>query len=194
VTSSLDVQVLQTSASLENLAVAAYAAAARLPAIRASDPALLAFIARTRIQHAAHAAAFNTAAVRAGGGPQHKADPRYSVAVSRALAGPNDAASVVSLLESLEDLKAQSYTSYAGLAGPRLRGLFVSVAGVEAAHRSILVALAKLLGAGMTDLIADGPASGSSLSGWPGAIGAGSLPDAFYPTAQASAIDEGAVR
>ncbi len=187
---SLAVQVLQTAASLENLAVASYASAARVPAVREGNPALAEFLRRTRAQHAAHATAFNAAVARAGGRAQHAPDPRYAVPVTRALAGLTNAASVVSLLESLEDVNAQSYTRYASLTAPKLRMMFVSVATVEAAHRSFLLTALKLLTVGDASLLA-APAAAPGL---PDAAGAAGFPRAFYPTAQASAINEGAVR
>jgi Ferritin-like domain len=187
---SLNIQVLQTAASLENLAVLAYGSAARLAVIRDGDPALAAFASRTRTQHAAHAKAFNAAVVRAGGSAQPDADPRYAVPVSRALRDLADAASAVTVLESLESINAQSFTRYASLAGPELRSMFVSVATVEAAHGAYLLAMLKLLQTGEAGLTGF-PRAAADL---PGTLGAACFPLAFYSTAQASAIDEGAVR
>jgi hypothetical protein len=188
--SSLDVQVLQTAASLENLAVASYGIAARLAAVH-GNPALAAFVRRTRAQHAEHADAFNAAVRRASGRPQHAADPRYAVAVGRALAGQHDAAAAVSVLAALEDTKAQSYTRYTSLTSvPALRKLFVSTAAVEAQHRAYLLAALQLLDQGPAELLAR-PALVSEL---PPTIGASCCPRAYYQTAGASAIDEGTVR
>lgn len=187
---SLDVQVLQTAASLENLVAGCYGSAVRLAAVKDGNPALRAFVTRTRTQHAAHAMAFNAAAARAGGTAQHAPDRRYAGPVRRALASLAGAESLVSLLESLEDVNAQSYTRYASLASPSLRTLFVSVAAVEAGHRSFLLAVLRLLNLGATDLISI-PAIADRL---PGAIGSGCFPRAFYSTKLASAIDEGSVR
>ncbi len=187
---SLAVQVLQTAASLENLAVASYASAARVPAIRDGEPALAEFFRRTRAQHAAHATAFNAAISKAGGRAQHAPDPRYAMPVTRALTGLTNAASVISVLESLEDVNAQSYTRYASLTAPKLRMMFVSVATVEAAHRSFLLTALKLMTVGDVGLLS-APVSPHRL---PDAAGAAGFPHAFYPTAEASAINEGAVR
>ncbi len=188
---SLDVQILQTAASLENLAVSSHESAARSPFVAHGNPALRAFITRSRDQHAAHAKAFNAAAVRAGGAAQHAADPRYAHPVSLALASLTGTVSIVSLLESLEDVKAQTYTRYASLTSSNnLRSLYVSVAAVEAQHRAFLLATLQLLNIGAEELISAPDRAGRL----PGAIGTGSFPHAFYPTAQASAIDEGSVR
>jgi rubrerythrin len=185
----LDVQILQTAASLENLAVASYGIAARLAAV-SGNRALAGFVRRTRAQHAQHADAFNAAVRRASGRAQHAADPRYAVAVGQALAGQHDAAAVVSVLASLEDSKAQSYTRYASLtSAPALRRLFVSTAVVEAQHRAYLLAALQLLDHGPAELLGR-PALVSAL---PATIGQSCCPRAYYQTAGASAIDEGAI-
>lgn len=183
-------QVLQTAASLENLVAGCYGSAVRLAAVKDGNPTLGAFIVRTGAQHAAHASAFNAAVARAGGAAQHAPDPRYAASVRRALTSLTDAASLVSLLESLEDVNAQSYTRYASLASANVRALFVSVAAVEAAHRSFLLAVLQLLNLGATDLIRI-PTNADRL---PDAIGSGCFAPAFYSTKLASAIDEGSVR
>jgi hypothetical protein len=189
--SSLDVQVLQTAASLENLAVAAYQAAARLELGKHGYPALGSFVARSQQQHAAHAAAFNAAVTRAGGAAQHAADPRYAATVHADMLHLTEAEPVVSLLEALEDVNAQSYTRYASLAtSGALRRLFVSVAVAEAGHRSFLLAAQSLLSVGPFDLLRF-PTDPGEL---PAAIAGKCVPLAFYPTSDASAIDEGAVR
>jgi Ferritin-like domain len=187
----LDVQVLQTAASLENLAVTAYESAARLAFAEHGYPALATFVARTKAQHQAHAAAFNAAAAKAGGAAQHAADPRYAASVHAALKGVADPAALASLLGSLEDVNAQSCTRYAALASSHpVRSLFVSVAIDEAAHRSFLLAALQLLTTGPTGLVRF-PTVPDQL---PAVIGTECFPHAFYPTADASAIDEGAVR
>jgi hypothetical protein len=187
---SLDAQMLQTAASLENLAVLGYGAAARLTGVRNGDPLLSGFLARTRAQHEAHAGAFNAAVALAGGKPQHAPDPRYAGPVRQALASLTGVASVVSLLEALEDTKAQTYVRYASLASPGLRSMFVSVAAVEAGHRAYLLATLKLLSVGAGGL-AGGP---ERLAELPGVVGDSCCPQAFYPTTGSSAVDEGVVR
>ena len=187
---SLDVEVLQTAASLENLAVSCYSETMRLAVIRNGDPLLARFLARTTAQHAAHADAFNAALARAGGKRQHAPDPRYAGPVRRALASLNGVASVVSLLETLEDSKAQTYTRYASLASQDLRSMFVSVAAVEAGHRASLLATLKLLSVGAGGL----RGKSDRLTELPGVVGGSGCPHAFYPTTESSAVDEGVAR
>jgi Ferritin-like domain len=188
---SLDVMVLQTAASLENLLVDAYSTAADLAFVKGGNAMVSAFIARTGAQHAAHARAFNAAAGRAGGSAQDAADPRYAPSVMRALAALSDPASVASLMTTLEDVAAQTYTRYVSLVGaPDLRTLFCSVAPVEAQHRSILLVVQSLLNGGEPDLIA-APTRAAQL---PNAVGTVGLPESFYSTTDASAVSEGTVR
>src|SRR5438552_5972232 len=72
-----DVQILQTAAALENLAVAAYGTALTLPFIggASANPVLKIFATTTKDQHAQHAGAFNAAAQRLGGKAQSNPDP-----------------------------------------------------------------------------------------------------------------------
>jgi hypothetical protein len=187
---SLDVQVLQTAASLENLAVAAYETVLRLLASR-GPAALGTFAATCRSQHIVHAAAFNAAAVRAGGAAQHAADPQLLARVHGDLTHPTDEPSAVSLLESLEDINAQSYTRYAVLASSAtVREMFVSVAMDEAAHRAFLIAALHLLTDGPAALIA----FPTRPAGLPAAVGSECFPHTFYPTADSLAIDAGELR
>ncbi len=188
--SQLNVEILQTAASLENLAVRAYASAGRLAAVREGPAALRAFMRRTLAQHEAHARAFNAQAVEAGGKPQHAADPRFTEVVSAALGRQAGIAQVLSLAESLEDTLVQTCTRYASLTGEALRPLFVATAAVEAQHRAYLLAVLQFTEDGQFWLV-DG---GQALGKLPAQIGAACLPFTFYPTAGARAVDEGAVR
>lgn len=74
---SMDVQMLQTAASIENLAVSTYKTALTLPYIGGSsaNPVVKAFAQTTMGQHQDHADAFNAAAKSLGGepGPQVRA-------------------------------------------------------------------------------------------------------------------------
>ncbi|MFJ9558590.1 ferritin-like domain-containing protein [Streptomyces fuscichromogenes] len=187
----LAVLVLQTAAALENLAVQSYTTAAGLPFVVRGNARLRALVARNRAHHLAHAQTFNRAVVKAGGAPQHAPDVRYAAAVSRRLTGMTDADSLVGLLTELEGINAQTCTRYAGLAqGGRLRSLFVNVASVEAQHGTELLILRTLPAA---DDTATSP-PGTTARTAPAAAGTAGIPHAAFPTADASAINEGAVR
>jgi hypothetical protein len=188
--SQLNVEILQTAASLENLAAGAYASARRLAAVREGPAALLVFMRRTQAQHEAHARAFNAQAVKDGGKAQHAADPRFTEVVRAVLSRRAGIAQVLGLAESLEDTLVQTCTRYASLTSQALRPLFVATAAVDAQHRAYLLAVLGFTEDGQFWLV-DGA---TMLGRLPAQIGAACLPFAFYPTAGARAIDEGAVR
>ncbi|MFE3826305.1 ferritin-like domain-containing protein [Streptomyces sp. NPDC059092] len=191
VASEEDIMALQTAASLENLAVSAYRAAARLPFIGNGNRTVVEFIARTTRHHEEHAKAFNAAVTRAGGRAQTGTDPKYAAVVRKALPTLRTPGDVVGLAISLEDVAAQTYTKNIGqVSSASLRRLFGSVAPVEAQHRATLLVVRALLAAGDERLIAR-PTDAGEL---PAAVGSVGFPDAFQSTADASPVAEGAIR
>jgi rubrerythrin len=189
--SSDDVMALQTAASIENLAVSTYQTAAGLPFIQQGNKTVAEFIAKTTEQHREHAKAFNSAVTQAGGKPQNAADPKYDAVVKRVMPGLKTPADVVKLAISLEDVAAETYTKNVGqVSNAQLRRLFGSVAPVEAQHRAVLLTVQSLLADGKADLIAS-PTQPDKL---PATVGSVGIPDTFYPTKNASPVNEGAVK
>lgn len=189
--SSDDVMALQTAASLENLAVVVYQAAAGLPFIKNGNKLVTAFIAKTTQQHTEHGKTFNSAVTQAGGKPQYGPDPKYAAMVKQASPGIKTPADLVKLAISLEDTAAQTYTKYVSQVGnAQLRMLFASVAPVEAQHRSVLLVVQALFAGNASQLVAI-PTDPAKL---PAAAGNVGFPDGFYPIKNASPINEGAVR
>lgn len=187
----LDVQVLQTAAALENLAVVSYTSAASMPFVAAGSAQLRDLIARNRAHHAAHAQTFNQAVVKAGGAQQHAPDARYAESVGQMLAGMKGPSSLAGLLNEIEGIIAQTCTRYASLAaGGTLRSLFVNVASVEAQHSAELMIVRMLLDGGHHDL----GVIGADARTLPASAGTAGIPQVTYPTADASAINEGVVR
>jgi Ferritin-like domain len=188
-----DVQVLQTAAALENLAVSTYKTALTLPYIGGSSAngVVKAFAMKTMAQHDEHAKSFNSTVKALGGKEQNDPDAKYAAVVKAAVPKIKNAADVVKLAISLEDVAAQTYVKNVSMVSTAdLRQLFASVAGVEAQHKAILLAVQALLAGGAAKLIAL-PPDGAKL---PAAAGSVGFPDAFYPTAMASPASEGAVK
>jgi hypothetical protein len=185
------VQVLQTAASLENLVVAAYTSAGGKPFVATGGNGLPALISRNLAHHKAHAQSFNRAVAEAGGAPQHAADPRYARSVVEMLDRMKDPSSLAGLLNQLEGIIAQTCTRYATLAaGGDLRTLFVNVASVEAQHSAELLIVRALFDGGYS-----GPGETAlAVRAVPTAVGTVCIPEAAYPTRDASAINEGKVR
>lgn len=190
--SSMDIQMMQTAASIENLAVATYKTALTLPFIGGSSAngVVKAFATTTMSQHAQHAQAFNSAATSLGGKSQPNPDPKYAAVVKAAVPTIKGPADVVGLALKLEMVAAQTYVAdVSALSDLNARKTTASIMGVEAQHVSILLAVQALLAANAPQLIALPP----NAAALPGAAGSLGFPDAFYPTTLASPASEGAV-
>jgi hypothetical protein len=199
-TSSSDVQLLQTAASIENLAVATYKTALTLPYIggSAADPVITKFAQVTMSQHAQHADAFNAAAKHLGGKAQNKPDPAFVPVVNKAVASLGSATAaqgslgVVGLALELENIAAETYIKDTALAqSTSSKALFASIMGIEAQHVSVLLAVQALLMAGAPQLISLSPDTAAAL---PAAAGSVGFPDAFYKTNMAAPAKQGAVK
>jgi hypothetical protein len=190
---AMDVQMLQTAASIENLAVATYETALTLDFIGggSANGVVKAFVEKTKEQHQQHADAFNAAATRLGGKAQDQPDPVLLGVVNNAkpsLTGPEQ---VVDLAIELEDGAAQTYVANTGTySNKNARAVAASIMGVEAQHAAILYAVKALLAGGAADLIAL-PPDAAKLPAAAGSIG---FPNAFYPTTDARPANEGAVQ
>jgi hypothetical protein len=195
-----DIQMLQTSASIETLAVSTYKTALTLPYIGGAEAngVVKAFAETTMSQHAQHLLAFNSAVLALGGKQQHDPDPKYLPIVNAAVASivkdsPSaGAVAVVELAMTLENVAAETYVNncsrYSDLNAKRITA---SIMGVEAQHVAVLTAVKALLSAGAPQLIALDPSVVESLPAVAGSIG---FPNAFYPNTVASPASEGAVR
>jgi rubrerythrin len=186
----VDVQILQTAASLENLAVATYEAALGLPFIAEAPEAVKTFAMTTMEQHAEHGAGFNDLAESLGGERQDQPNPKYAKVVEDATPGLTDAAAVVDLAMSLEQVATQTYVADLSLLeSSEVKANVASVMGVEAQHLATLRAVAALLEAGAVELIA----IPTDLAALPAAAGSVSFPEPFEGTEMASPPEEGAV-
>ncbi len=199
-TSSGDVQILQTAASIENLAVATYKTALTLPYIGGSsaNPVVTKFAHVTMGQHLQHADAFNAAARHLGGKAQNRPDPAFVPVVNKAVASLNGATAaqgalgVVGLALELENIAAETYVHDTTLAESMPnKALFASIMGIEAQHVSVLLAVQALLMAGAPQLISLSPGTAAAL---PAAAGSVGFPNAFYKTTMAAPAEQGALK
>ncbi|HUR75979.1 MAG TPA: ferritin-like domain-containing protein [Sporichthya sp.] len=197
----VDVQALQTAASLENLAVYTYKTALTLPYLQGDArpiKTVRAFAMITMTQHAEHAKAFNARVKELGGKPQHKKNPKYTPIVNAAVpklkkGGPLD---VVELAITLEDVATSTYVKNESLISDHTsRLLFGTVAGVESQHLATLYAVRALLKAGKEELITVKATGGAtSAAKLPRAAGDVGSPETFKKTNLASPPSEGAVK
>lgn len=190
---TMDVQMLQTAASIENLAIATYDTALTLDFIggASANGVVKAFVEKTKEQHQQHAEAFNAAATRLGGKAQDQPDPVLLGVVDNAKPSLTGPAEVVDLALELEDGAAQTYVANTGAySNKNARSVSASIMGVEAQHVAILNAVKALLAGGAADLIALPPDAAKL----PAAAGSVGFPNAFYPTTDARPANEGAVQ
>ncbi len=199
-TSSSDVQILQTAASIENLAVSTYTTALTLPYIGGSsaNPVVTKFAQVTMGQHAQHADAFNAAVKSLGAKPQHQPDPAFVPVVKKAVASLGSATAaqgalgVVALALELENIAAETYVKDTTLAKTETnKALFASIMGIEAQHVAVLLAVQALLMGGAAQLISLAPGTAAMLPAPAGSVG---FPNAFYKTNNAAPAGQGAVK
>ena len=189
---ALDVQMLQTATSIENVAVAAYDAALALPFIGGGEanPTIRNFVTKTKDQHAEHARAFNDAVTRLGGTPQPDPNPVLLGVVNVAKPTLTDPAKVVELALTLETGATQTYqNNVAALTDPAAKTLTASIMGVEAQHAAILLAVQALLQANAANLVNLDPGNVNNLPDIAGRVG---FPEPFQKTYQARPAAEGA--
>lgn len=187
----IDVMVLQTASSLENLAVATYKAALDLDFIANGNETVKAFAETTMGQHKEHGDAFKTATKSLGGKEQNEPNAKYLKVVTDATPGLTDPAKVVELAMALEQVATQTYVSNLSLMRDNTsKALMASVMGVESQHLAVLRAVGALLAADAGDLIV----IGTDVAALPAAAGSVSFPEAFEGRETASPPEEGAVK
>jgi hypothetical protein len=186
----VDVQIFQTAASLENVAIAAYTTALALPFI-VGNATVAEFIDLARQHHTEHRAAFNAQAEALGGARQNAPNPKYDRIVQATMPGVGDAAALVDLAATLEGAASDTYLAdVARLDDPAARALMASVMGVEAQHVAVLRTVAALFAAGVPDLFA----APTDVGRLPASIGSIAGPEPFATPDHASPPEEGAVR
>jgi rubrerythrin len=188
----LDIQILQTAASLENLAVATYEAALGLPFF-GDNATVVAFAQTTRDQHAEHGTAFNSQAEALGGQPQNEPNADGAKVVEDAMPLENYS-DVVTLAATLEQVATQTYIQNVSmLDDTTAKEIMASIMGVEAQHLATLRAVGALLEGGAPQLITveatDGPVDVAAL---PAAAGSVAFPEPFESTENAFPPESGA--
>lgn len=186
----VDIQIFQTASSLENLAVATYDAALGLPFIQ-DNAVVKAFAETTMQQHFEHGAAFKGQTEDLGGQRQDAPNPKYAPIVEQAKPGLTDAAAVVALAATLEEVATDTYLSNLTLLTTGdLRRLMASVMGVESQHLATLRAVGALLDGGAPELIA----IPTDVAALPAAAGSVAFPQPFEEPDMASPPAEGALQ
>jgi hypothetical protein len=171
--SPTDVQILQTQASIEVLAVATYKTALTLPFIGGSsaNAVVKAFATTTMQQHMQHREAFEAAITGLGGKQQTNPDPVLQKVVAAAVPGLTTPAAVVALALELEQGAAETYVNdVALLTHANAKKVTASVMGVEAQHAAVLLAVQALLAANAPQLITLAPGNVANLPAAAGSV------------------------
>lgn len=190
---SMDVQMLQTASSLEELAVATYKAALTLPFIATGNAVVKAFAETTMKQHDEHSAAFQAMTTALGGTAQNTPNPKYAPIVEAAKPTLKTPLDVVKLAATLEQVATDTYLAdLANFTDTKARSLVASVMGVECQHLATLRAVGALLDGGAPELIKI--PLGADVAKLPAAAGSVAFPDAFEGVTMASPAAEGAVQ
>ena len=179
---NVNIEALQTSAGLENLAVATYGKALTLPYIANGNAVIKKFAMVTMQQHAQHAIAFNAAAKKLGGKAQSQPNPHFAPVVA-AMVPKLAAAStstgppmVVALAIQLEMAASQTYSKNCQLMSDLpSRTVMSSILGVDCQHLAVLLAVQALLPD--PSLIA----IPTTIAKLPAAAGSVGFPATFYP-------------
>ncbi len=195
----LDTQILETAASLENLAVSTYKAALGLPGFDANDT-VVAFAQTTMMQHSEHGQAFNAQAVNLGGQRQDGVNQQGKAVVDAArltdASGKADYPGIVELAGTLEQVATQTYVqNVMMLEDGTAKELMASIMGVEAQHLATLRAVGALLQANKPRLITVPPAGNAvDVAALPGPAGSVAFPEPFEGTDNAFQPDSGDVQ
>lgn len=188
---SLDIQILQTAASLENLAVATYGLALTLPFISGGNAVVKKFAETTMGQHKEHGQAFNAAVKGLGAKEQTNVDPAANKIVEDAKPNIKGPADVVNLAATLETAATHTYVANVNaLTDGAARKITASIMGVEAQHLATLLAVKALLAGGAANLIA----LPTNVAALPAAAGSVAFPNSFMPTDAKRDPAEGAVK
>ncbi len=136
-TKAMDIIILRTASSIEELAVAAYQIAIDSGLVKTAaigDAAKL-----FQSQHKEHSALFQAATKNAGGDPFTKPNPTVLAALQPTIKALTDETGIVKLAFSLETAAAETYQSNVGMfMDLTLNQAIMSVGGVEARHAAVL--------------------------------------------------------
>ena len=136
----MDVLILRTASSIEELAVAAYQTAidsGLVTTAAIADAAML-----FQAQHREHSGLFQSLTTKAGGEPFAVPNPAILEAIQPTIDALKDEMGVVALACDLEVVAAQTYQSnVAAFEDPALNAAIMSVGGVEARHAAALASV-----------------------------------------------------
>ncbi len=181
---ALDVQILQTASSLEQLAVNTYNAAltmnlggiGNVPGT--AGQVVKTFAMTTMMQHDEHKRAFQNQTKLLGGREQTAPNPKFQATVDKAVPTLKTPVDVVDFAATLEKVATDTYLlNLTMFEDTKSKEIMASVMGVEAQHLASLRAVSALLKANAPQLIKI--PIGADLAKLPKAAGSVAFPDAL---------------
>ena len=191
---ALDVMLLQTASSVENVLVSAYDTILGLPQFTGptANQAARVLLTAARSRHIDHARACNDLAGKLGGRPQTEANAAVADVVTQARQNLNDLAVAFDLAARLESTSMQTHQNAVGLfVDVNARRLAATIMGVEAQHLGQLLVGKGLAAARTPELFSLETGSRDRLP--PDAAKAG-FPESFSKLDLARPAPEGAVK
>lgn len=189
---AFNVQILQTSASIENAIANAYDTLLGLPVLAGAgaNPVFKTLISTAYRQHSDHALACNDLAAKLGGRAQNGANAAVAQIAARARSA--DLAGAIDVALQIETIVAQTYQSHAALlTDVNARRLAASILHVESQHVGLLGLMKGLVNARMPDLVS---LDAGVVARLPPEVGAAAAPDSFSKTDLARPPGEGSIR
>jgi len=152
-----DTDLLQTLASIENLAIATYQQILSLPSMLngTGDASVAATFNTALSHHQAHAQQLNATLNMLGAAQQNGVDTALqSDVVGTNLAQAQTVSDVMGVVVGIEDASAQTYVRFsAGTRVPDIAKIFAAVAPVEAQHVTALLMLEALISDGELSVV-----------------------------------------
>jgi len=199
---ALDVQILQTASSLEQLAVNAYDTLLRTNPAGIGDlpgtagQVVRTFVTTTATQHEEHKRAFQEQTRLLGGVEQTEPNPTFRLIVDAQVSRFRTPTDVLDLAALLEKVATDTYlVNLTQLEDAETKAVMASVMGVEAQHLASLRAVSALLKADAPQLVKI--PVGTDLANLPRTLARAAFPDALHTVGSADLIaqpETGAVR
>ena len=190
---ALDVQILQTASSLEQLVVNTYNTALTMNLGGIGDlpgtagQVVKLFAQTTMTQHEEHKRAFQNQTRLLGGKEQTAPNPRFQAVVDRTVPGLRLPEDVIDFAATLEKVATDTYLLNLGmLTDSRSKEVMAGVMGVEAQHLAGLRAINALLEAEAPQLIK--VPIGADLANLPEETGSLAFPDALHTVGSADLV------
>ncbi len=187
-----NVAILQTAASIDNLAVKIYTQLSSLPFVTGSgaNPVLSSFVTTTISQHQEHADSYNAAATSLKGKQQKSIDQvLYDSSFKGLLSKVSNPLDAISIAMSIEEIAAETFlVATETLTDPYVQKVASSIIGVEAQHLAFLKVMQNIINSNAALL-----SEPVQLALYPSSVGTAAFSSPVLNTTKARPLTEGAL-